>query len=53
MPISDTFVTPAKGNQVCKKIRASATPTTYGTITKELLKMFRKLDVTEEVPPSM
>jgi len=51
MPISDAFVTPAKGNQVRKKFRASATPTTYGAITKNLLKTFRQLDAPEAVPP--
>jgi hypothetical protein len=51
MPISDAFITPAKGNQVRKKLHASATPTTYGAITKNLLKMFRQLDVSDEVSP--
>ena len=40
MPLSNTFVTPAKGNQPCKKIRHTATPTTFGTVTQSLLKRF-------------
>jgi hypothetical protein len=52
MPISDAFTTPARGNATRKKFRPVDTPTTYGAITKNLLKTFRKLDV-EDTPPTL
>ena len=50
MPLSNAFVTPAKGNQLRKKIRHAATPTTLGTITQSLLKRFRESGLSIKAP---
>ena len=50
MPLSDTFVTPAKGTQPCKKIHHMTTPTTYGTITQNLLKKFHETGLSVKAP---
>ena len=36
MPLSNTFVSPAKGKLLCTKIRYVNKPRTYSTITKNL-----------------
>ena len=42
MPLSNTFVTPAKGNQHHKKICHAAMPATFGSVTQSLLKRFHE-----------
>ena len=42
MPLSNTFVSPAKGNQLCTKIHYANKPRTYNAITKNLLKTFHQ-----------
>lgn len=44
MSLSDAFITPAKGNQTCKKLCHVMMPTTYGTLTENLLKSFCQAD---------
>jgi hypothetical protein len=50
MPISDAFVTPAKGAQPRKKIRHAAKPTTFGTVTQSLIKRFRDASTSIKAP---
>ena len=50
MPLSDAFITPAKGNQPRKKIHHAATPTTFRTVTQSLLKKFRNSSPSIKAP---
>ena len=50
MPLSNTFVTPAKGQLLHTKICYVNKPCTYSTITKNLLKMFHQAKTIIEPP---
>ena len=50
MPLSNTFVTPAKGNQPRRKICHAATLTTFGTVTQSLLKRFHETGLSIKAP---
>ena len=42
MPLSNTFISPAKGKLLCTKICYAYKPNTYSSITKNLLKAFHQ-----------
>ena len=50
MPLSDTFVSPAKGKLLHTKICYTNKPRTYSAITKNLLQTFHQVETAAEPP---